>query len=57
MASVAAVLDNNSGITRRYGSGLVAVFGKLQMLAALGLVASKLSYIVICQDGLCKYFY
>ncbi|GAB1204023.1 short-chain dehydrogenase/reductase [Aspergillus pseudonomiae] len=26
MASVAAVLDNNSGITRRYGSGLVAVF-------------------------------
>ncbi|PIG85607.1 hypothetical protein AARAC_003029 [Aspergillus arachidicola] len=26
MASIAAVLDNNSGISRRYGPGLVAVF-------------------------------
>lgn len=28
MVSLAAVLDNNSGIPGLYGSGLVAVFGK-----------------------------
>lgn len=28
MASITTVLDNNSAITRRYGPGLVAVFGE-----------------------------
>ncbi|CAG8076718.1 unnamed protein product [Penicillium olsonii] len=35
MASIAAVLDSNSNITRHHGPGLVAVFGKFSVLREL----------------------